>query len=222
MRVVYLHGFASSVQSSKARTFADRLAAYDIRAEIPDFNLPEFETLTVTRMVEQTGDLITGGGGPVALIGSSLGAFVAVHVAVRHPETVDRVVLLAPALDFAQTRMRELGDAAIARWRETGRLDVYHYGFGRVLPVGYGLYADASRYDAFGLQLTQSVLIFQGTRDTVVDPTMAQRFAATRPNVTLRLLEDDHQLLTSMPAIWDETRAFLGLPPTRISISGND
>jgi hypothetical protein len=211
MRVLYLHGFGSSAQSSKARMFAERLAPYGIQIELPDFNEPSFETLTITRMIDQTAAAIHRGPGPVAVIGSSLGAFVAVHVAARHA-AVDRLVLLAPALDFAQTRMRDLGDEGISAWRRTGRLDVFHHAFGRTMPIGYALYEDAALYDAFKLQLSLPILVFQGTRDTVVDPEVAQRFAETRTGITLRLLDDDHQLLGSLPVIWEETRAFLSLP----------
>jgi pimeloyl-ACP methyl ester carboxylesterase len=214
MRVVYLHGFASSAQSSKALAFAEGFASHGIPVDVPDLNAPSFETLTITRMIDQAGRAVSRAPGPVALIGSSLGAFVAVHVAARYAHFVQWLVLLAPALDFAETRMRDLGPEAIAQWRETGRLDVFHYGAGRVMPVGYSLYEDAGQYDAFGLQVTQCILIFQGTRDAVVDPDVARRFAATRPSVTLRLLDDDHQLHASMPRIWDETRAFLGLKET--------
>jgi alpha-beta hydrolase superfamily lysophospholipase len=222
MRVLYLHGFASSAQSSKARTFTDRLSEYAITVQTPDFNQPSFETLTITRMIEQTTAALEESGaatdGPVVLIGSSLGAFVAVHAAARSRTgpartAVDRLILLAPALDFGSSRMKELGEDAINEWRQSGRLHVFHYGYGRLMPVGYELYEDAARYDAFALDVSMPVLIFQGTRDTVVDPAVARRFAQDRPNVTLRLLEDDHQLLASMPAIWDESREFLGLPP---------
>lgn len=218
MRAVYLHGFASSIHSSKARAFAEHLAAYAVPLETPDFNAPSFETLTVTRMIEQTSQAIERGSpGRVVLIGSSLGAFVAVHAAVRYlaadaPWRIERLILLAPALDFASNRMRELGRETIAAWRESGRLDVFHYGYGRTMPVGYALYEDAARYDAFPLELPVPVLIFQGTRDTVVDPGVATRFSRNRPNVTVKLLDDDHQLLASLPRIWEESREFLGLP----------
>jgi uncharacterized protein len=211
MRVLYLHGFASSAQSTKARVFAERLAPFRLRLESPDFNEPAFETLTVTRMLDQVSDAVARAAPEsVALIGSSLGAFVAVHAAARHPE-VDRLILLAPALDFATNRMRELGAEGLARWRATGRLDVFHYGYGRVMPVGYGLYEDAGRYDAFALDLPMPILIFQGLRDTVVDPAVASRFAEMRTNVTVRLLDDDHQLLSSLPVIVEESSAFLGV-----------
>jgi uncharacterized protein len=211
VRVIYLHGFASSARSTKARLLAERLAQYGIGLESPDFNLPSFQTLTITRMLEQAREAIARGPGPVVLIGSSLGAFVAVHAAARHRE-VDRLILLAPALDFATNRMRDLGSEGLARWKADDRLDIFHYGYGRVMPVGYALYEDAGQYDALGLDVPMPALVFQGTRDTVVEPSVAERFAASRPNVTLRLLDDDHQLLASLPLIWEESREFLGLP----------
>lgn len=210
MRVLYLHGFASSAQSTKGRLLAEQLAPYRIRLECPDFNQPAFQSLTITRMLAQTGEVIAAGVPPVALVGSSLGAFVAVHAAARHP-AVTRMILLAPALDFATSRMRDLGQEGLDRWKATGWLDVYHYGFGRVVPVAYDLYTDAAQYDAFALSLDIPTLIFQGTRDTVVDPAVAERYARGRPNVSLRLLDDDHQLLSSLPVIWETSREFLGL-----------
>lgn len=221
MRVLYLHGFASSAQSSKALMLAEKLAPYGVRVEAPDFNLPSFETLTVTRMIDQTMSVLATGEGrlpeKVALIGSSLGAFVAVHAAAQYCKmghlSIDRLVLLAPALDFGANRMRDLGERGIDQWRRTGRLDVFHYAYGRTMPVGYALYEDAARYDAFALDLRMPVLIFQGTRDAVVDPEVATRFARGRQNVIVRMLEDDHQLLQSLPTIWAETRQFFQLPP---------
>jgi predicted esterase YcpF (UPF0227 family) len=46
MRVLYLHGFASSPRSTKAEYFGDRLRPYGVELECPDFNLPDFSTLT--------------------------------------------------------------------------------------------------------------------------------------------------------------------------------
>lgn len=218
MRVLYLHGFASSAQSSKARMFSEKLSAHGISLEAPDFNLPSFETVTITRMLDQTLGALKHGtkDARTVLIGSSLGAFVAVHAAAQAVASgvaeVERLVLLAPALDFASNRMRELGMDGIEEWRRTGRLKVFHHAYGRMLPVGYALYEDAARYDASHLDLSVPILIFQGTRDTVVDPEVATRFARGRPNITVRLLDDDHQLLQSLSGIWDESRAFLDLP----------
>lgn len=212
MRVVYLHGFASSSKSSKAAFFAAKLTQHGISVEAPDLNEPDFSTLTVTRMLIQAGEAIRRGPEPIALIGSSLGGFVAVQAALQHPTRVTQVVLLAPALDFGGNRMRELGGVGLENWKATNRLDVFHYGYGRVIPVHYELYEDARPYDSFNARITQPVQVFQGRRDDAVDPRTVEEWCRARPNVELHLLDDDHQLLGSLEFIWDEMKRFLGLP----------
>ena len=150
----------------------------------------------------------------VVLIGSSLGGFVAVNAALKCPGRIDRMILLAPALDFGGNRMRTLGDRGLEEWRQSNRLDVFHHGFGRVMPVHYELYADARRYDAMNARLEIPVQVFQGRRDDAVDPVTVERWATARPEtVELHLLDDDHQLHASLDAIWVEVARFVGLSP---------
>jgi pimeloyl-ACP methyl ester carboxylesterase len=210
-RVLYLHGFASSARSSKGSFLAEKLAAHGVTLEAPDLNEPDFSTLTVSRMLGQIGDVIDSGPGTVALVGSSLGAFVAVQAALQRPARVDRLVLLAPALEFGGNGMRELGGRGVDEWKATNSLVVFHYGYCRIIPVHYELYEDARRYDAFAATLGMPVQNFQGRRDTLVDPDSVKRWAASRPNVELHLLDDDHQLLGSLELIWNEMRRILDL-----------
>ena len=207
MRVVYLHGFASCAQSSKAAWLSRTLAARGTRLEAPDLNQPDFGTLTVTRMVRQVTDLIEGTE-PVALIGSSLGAFVAVQVALQRPERVGRLVMLAPALEFGG-KVGAMSPEDLERWRTSDQLDVFHYGAGKVIPVHFELYSDAGRYDALQADLTMPVQVFQGRRDSVVDPQVVEAWAAARRNVELHMLDDNHQLLASLDLIWRSMEPFL-------------
>ena len=211
--VVYLHGFASSPASSKAGRFRAELEARGVGVSCPDLNEPAFETLTVTRMLADTRRVVESApASPVALIGSSLGAFVALHAAAGDAlRRVDRLILLAPALDFGGNRLRQLGEHGIDDWRRRGSVPFMHYAFGEVRELGYALYEDAARYDAIALDVPLPVLAFQGRHDTVVDPAMVAAWAARRPSVDVRLLDDDHQLAASMDAIWRESQAFLGL-----------
>lgn len=224
--VIYLHGFASSPGSSKAQRFKRELEARRIGYSCPDFNEPAFETLTVTRMLHQTMAAIAAApAGPVALVGSSLGAFVAVlaiaragsggvsgdaeHVAAMR--RVDRVVLLAPALDFGGNRLRQFGEHGIDEWRRAGRIRMFHYAYNEPRDIGFELYADAARYDAFDVEFDQRALVFQGTHDDTVSPAMVERWSHARANVELHLLDDDHQLTASMDAIWPACARFLGV-----------
>jgi len=206
--VIYLHGFASSGNSGKASYFAGKFRARGIDYAAPDLNLPDFSTLTTTRMLEQTRALIDRSPEPVTLIGSSLGAFVAVNAAVKWPERIARLVLLAPALD-----LRDLGAPKLAEWKRDGRLTVFHFAHGRFEHVHYELYEDATRYDAFNAEIAMPVLIFQGRRDTAVRPATVEAWARRRPNVELHMLDDDHQLGASLDYIWEVTSRFLDSRP---------
>src|SRR5882724_7920837 len=126
MHLFYLHGFASSARSSKAAFFREQLAPRGMTLHCPDFNEPDFATLTITRMLDQLDAAIDAGPAePVTLIGSSLGAYTAWHAAARRADTaagrtrpITALVLLAPAFEFGANRMRDLGPEGIARWRE--------------------------------------------------------------------------------------------------------
>jgi uncharacterized protein len=216
MHVFYIHGFASSAHSSKARWLAERLAAHGLALHCPDLNEPEFSTLTVTRMIERVeAEIGRLPAGPVTLIGSSLGAFVAVQVAARCPpgtlRAVERMILLAPALDFPDECERTLGAEGFERWRTTGRVDVFHYAYGEMRTLLYALYEDAKRYDPFALSLTVPVLIIQGRFDRSVDVSVVERFARDRPHVKLQMVDDDHQLLESLEVLWNGVAGELGL-----------
>lgn len=213
--VIYLHGFASSPASGKAERFRQELEALGVGWSCPDLNEPAFESLTTTRMLAQVHSLIAVvPDGPIALVGSSLGAFVAVHAADRDATAkVDRLVLLAPALDFGGNRLRQLGPHGIDEWKQSGSLTVFHYAEGHERQVGYALYEDAARYDAITLETRHPTLVFQGHHDESVDPAMVRHWAEGRALVDLHLLDDGHQLSESIDTIWARSALFLGLSP---------
>jgi hypothetical protein len=206
---LYLHGFASSSASTKASYFAARLAELGVPMACPDFNAPDFRTLTMTRMLGRLEQEI--GHSHAALIGSSLGGTLAILAAQKMPALVDRLVLLAPAVMFAKPGHHLLPPERVDEWRRRGSLPFFHYGENAERDLDVGFYEDSLRYDAFNAPVVQPTLIFQGTRDASVDYRTVERYASLRPGVTLSLLDDDHQLIASLPRIWDGTRAFLGL-----------
>jgi pimeloyl-ACP methyl ester carboxylesterase len=210
--ILYLHGFASSAQSKKAVYFTERLREHGLTLECPDFNEPDFASLTMTRMLDALErEIARLDSDSIALIGSSLGAVVAILSAARMPDRIDRLVLLAPALMFAKDGDSFLGPDRVSRWRATGSIDVFHHAFGTTRPLNYSFYEDSLQYDAFEAVIHQPTLIFQGLRDDAVDCRIVERYAGSRSNVTLSLLDDDHQLIASLPRMWTGMEPFLGI-----------
>ena len=216
MVVIYLHGFASSPESSKARFLAERFAAAGVKFLCPDLNQPAFPTLTVSRMLQQVEKKISSlPPGEIVLMGSSLGGFVAVEAAARqvgearHPIT--RLILLAPAVELEWDRWSEVGPGGVERWRKDGAVDVFHYAQDRPDRLDFGFYEDAARYHPASRQLTLPMLIFQGLQDESVSPAIVEQFARRQSAATLHMLEDTHQLKNSLEFIWTETVRFLGL-----------
>jgi pimeloyl-ACP methyl ester carboxylesterase len=114
-------------------------------------------------------------------------------------------------VDFGGNRLRQLGEQGIDEWRRAGALRVFHYGENRERMIRFDLYEDAAAYDAFAVNLRMPVLVLQGEHDDAVEPASVLRWAAPRSNVTVRLLDDGHQLAESIELIWSESARFLGL-----------
>src|SRR5690242_9590065 len=124
MKFIYLHGFASGPQSTKAQFFRSRLAAEGIELAIPDLSAGDFEHLTITGQLSQVA--AAAGGKPAVLIGSSMGGYLAALYAARHAE-VAKLVLMAPAFGFERRWREWLTPDQLAGWARSGYMEVFHY-----------------------------------------------------------------------------------------------
>ncbi len=208
-RVLYLHGFASSPASTKAGFFRERFRGAGIDLEIPDLAAGDFEHLTITGQLEMIQRAARGE--PVALLGSSLGGYLAALYAARHAE-LRKVVMMAPAFCFAKGWAKRLGPEAVAEWKRTGWIDVYHYGVGGTRRLGVQLLTDAEAYEDYPA-FAQPALIFHGNRDPVVPVELSEHFVAADSNARLITYPSGHELVDVLEPMWEETRAFLTEPP---------
>ncbi len=208
---IYLHGFASSPNSAKARDISDRFAQIQTKLKIPDLNAGDFSHLTITRQVTQVVAEFPHDSVPVTLIGSSLGGLTAAYLGQKYPQ-VQRLVLLAPAFGFLFHWLPKLGDEQVLRWQQEKYLQVYHYGEGRELPLSYNFVTDAAQYQEDLLLRPIPTLILHGTKDEVIPIAASCEFAQSRPWVDLVELDSDHGLGNVMEEIWEAIHLFCQLP----------
>lgn len=204
-RFVYLHGFASSPQSSKAQFFRKRFAERGLELNIPALDQGNFTALTITGQLEVIDAAVAGQ--PTVLLGSSMGGYLAALYAARHLN-IERLVLLAPAFQFPSRWRTRYSAEELAVWEQNGSTPVFHYGDQREVPLGYQLMRDSLLYEDEP-DFTQPALILHGNGDTVVPAAISTAFAARHSNVTLRLFDSGHELTDVLEDLWDETARFL-------------
>ena len=207
MRVVYLHGFASSPRSSKAQFFHRQLTGLGVKVEIPRLDAGDFERMTVTTQLRVVDQAVAGR--ECVLFGSSLGGYLAALYAAEHKE-VHKLVLLAPAFQFPSRWRQRYTPAELAQWQADGSAPVFHYGEGREARLGYRFMEDSVQYPEEP-DARQPALIFHGTKDDIVPAEVSRRFAAGHPNATVVELDSGHELTDVLDPMWERTREFLEL-----------
>jgi len=211
LQYIYLHGFASSPNSAKARDIGDRFVKIQTKLKIPDLNAGDFSQLTITRQITQVAADFSNDSTPVTLIGSSLGGLTAAHLGQQYLQ-VERLVLLAPAFGFLSHWLPKLGDEEIQHWQQEKYIMVYHYGEERSIPLSYDFVIDAAQYQEKFLQRSIPTLILHGKKDEVIPIEASRDFARCRSWVELVELDSDHTLGDVMEKIWQAIRLFCHLP----------
>lgn len=206
--LLYLHGFASGPSSHKARVLSERFAAIGVHLTVPDLTPGDdgFERSSPSSMLAVAERLLAGAEPPHAVIGSSLGGYLAAVAASRDP-SVERLVLLAPAFRLFERWRARLTPAELAEWRARG-LETMHYASSRRRRIGWQFFESAGAFPAFP-EVRVPTLCIAGTRDETVPIADVEAFVARTPSARLVAVDDGHELAASLDRIFDEARAFL-------------
>lgn len=208
LQFIYLHGFASSPDSAKAKYLDDRFATLQINLTTLDLNQGDFSHLTITRQINQVKAEFPPNPTPVTLIGSSLGGLTAAWLGEQQLQ-VQRLILLAPAFQFLSHWLPQLGEK-LQQWQKEQYLMVYHYGEKYSLPLSYEFVLDAAQYKDEQLLRPVPTLILHGCQDEVI-PIQASRDFGQRYWVQLIELNSDHSLSNVMAEIWQAMQIFCQL-----------
>ncbi|MFL6448445.1 MAG: YqiA/YcfP family alpha/beta fold hydrolase [Bryobacteraceae bacterium] len=204
LSVLYLHGFASSPLSRKARFLGERFVELGIRFDAPDLAAEDFFHLTISKQLEVV-RAMAAGAGPLMIVGSSLGGYLAALYATEHRE-IEQLVLLAPAFGFHDLWVERLGPEELADWQRSGKLSVFHYGTGGQADLSYEFLRDAEKYPAYPDSRVPT-LIFHGTHDDLVPVANSAWFAEEHSEARLITLNSGHELTDVLDDIWTGIKA---------------
>lgn len=204
--VVWLGGFGSDMAGSKAQALADWAQAAGRAFLRFDYlghgqSSGAFRDGTISRWREDALaaiDQLTEG--PLLLVGSSMGGWIACLAALARPQRIAAMALVAPAPDFTSRLMEPgLSEEARRALAEDGvwmRLSDYGE---EAQPITRALIEDGARWSILGrpIPISAPVRILQGGADADVPWTHALELANTieGPDVVFTLVKDgDHRL----------------------------
>jgi pimeloyl-ACP methyl ester carboxylesterase len=203
--LMFLGGFRSDMQGSKALFLRDWAAARGrpfLRFDYAGHGASQgdFEDGTIGGwLADSEAMLLARSQGPQLLVGSSMGGWLAVLLALRHPLRVAGLVLLAPAPDFPQELLWPgLTEAQRARLLLAGRIELPS-AYGPPVPITRTLVEEARQHRLLPgpILLRCPVRILQGMDDPDVPWRHALRLVDAIPPDDLRLTlikDGDHRL----------------------------
>jgi pimeloyl-ACP methyl ester carboxylesterase len=206
--ILFLHGFASSGQSTKAQFFREKFSALpQVEFHAFDFNPTpkDFEYMTITGLINRLRQyLLDHDQSNVRIIGSSMGALVGLHYA-RRFGGVERMLLLAPALFYFSGGLDE---KELERWEKEGVRKVLHYAFQEEIPIRYDHHIDGLYFKP--VPPPTSITIVHGRNDAVIPIDNSRKYAADFPDqIQLFEVDSDHQLNDRLESLWEHVQRFI-------------
>lgn len=215
---LYLHGFASSPQSRKARFFKDKIEQNGWHCLVPDLNVPSFAALSLSAQIdlglELINDLNETNDNPLVIVGSSMGGLLAALLEQelrqqRSPTKIQAIVLLAPGFGITKRWPQIIGEQGMQSWRETGFRPFFHYAANQELPLHFAFAKELEQYKTDNFEINIPTIVFHGIDDQTVPIEHARQFAQLNPAAALVELDDGHELANSLDLIWFQTCDFL-------------
>lgn len=207
--VLYLHGFASSPAGRKITLLRALLEPRGYALEAPDLNRPSFERLDFDEMVAAA-QAAAAAVAPVAIVGSSLGALVALALSSRG--VAAPLLLIAPALGFGERWTKALPPEVAPQF--------FHHGFGEERPIHRDFFESMEKQDVDRKPPEARVTVIMGRKDasvpfSLVEGVWCDWVASGKMAAGARFVEipeGDHGLVDYVAQISGEIEALIGDP----------
>ncbi len=157
--LLYLHGLASSPRGRKREILEKRFAGEGWKVVAPDLNVPSFRELSFAEMCAEA-FVSCAETKPRNVVGSSLGALVALALADMLGKGGPPLVLLAPALGFGERWKSKLPESDV--------LELLHHGEGRPLPIHRAFFEEMAKVHVDENPPPVPVSVVMGTHDDSV------------------------------------------------------
>lgn len=211
--VLYFHGFASSPRSAKITALKPLLEPEGIELDTPDLNAPDFQHLDWNAIVERALDAARRNP-PAAIVGSSMGALVALEIVrrgVRAP-----LMLIAPAIG--------IGARWLVRLPPGDPVTVFNHALGADAPINRSFFLQMNEVAADEAPPPVPVIVIMGRKDeTVPFELVEERWrewvskGLQPPSRFLEIAEGDHSLADHAERLAAEIKAVVRRAPVTVA-----
>jgi esterase/lipase len=184
--VIIVHGYASSKNGANNKWILNALNEAGINSFRFDLSGSgesegKFEEQTISKAILDTKSAIefikSKGFEKINLLGESSGGMTCIGASLNNKE-INKLILIAPSMDFVYQRMRKFGEKGIKDWEEKGYL-IYEKHDGTKLRVDYSFFEDAKQniMTNKASELEMSVLMIYGSKDETIPTENCRKFA---------------------------------------------
>lgn len=211
--VLFLPGYHSCMNGEKARALeqhcilqGNAMCRFDYRGH--GLSSGNFDDLTLSDWIEDAtkilDEVVIPNNDEVILVGSSMGGWIACHLAAQYPERIGALVALAAAPDFLEDFYQKSSPVVQSSWREHGFVALSNkYGDGTPYKFSWKLLQDSRlrwnllQSDQEKIEIRCPVRLFHGICDVDIDWKQSVRLMERlkTADVHLVLVKDgDHRL----------------------------
>lgn len=195
--IVLCHGFSSNKDRPTYTSMEERLNRNSIATFRFDFyghgeSGGEFEDITISEAVNDTKRAIElmreKGYSNIGLLGSSFGGMVSLMVA-SQDSGLFALALKSPVSDYAEQKLKELGEDGIREWKERGYID-FDKSDGR-FRLNYGFFEDIQNNNGYEAaeKIKVPTMIVHGDADETIPVKQSKKTAGIIENCRLELIE---------------------------------